>query len=232
MRRIRNNGFTLIELLTVISLIALLAGLLFPVFAQVRESARRTSCASNLHQIGLSISLYSQDSDDHYPIGVDSADHGSYLWEPTPDQEAELPTIPLLRDIVNPYLKSNNVWRCPSDIGNQVITFYGRSDDGQDDDFDVNLSPTAYERLGTSYVYRLQLGMDGVNFPGDCSIGDPPNIQVLGSAYSAVLADAAPNWHGGSSSLETQKINVLYADGHVHAGNGANFLQAWLCDPR
>lgn len=218
----------LIELLMVISLIAILAALLFPVFVQVRESARRTSCDSNLHQIGVAVTLYAQDSDERYPIGVDSADHGSYLWQPSPDEAAMLPTIPLLRDILNPYLESHNVWRCPSDFGSHTLAEYNAAGD----DFDVDLTPTAYERLGTSYVYRLQLGMDGINFPGDCSIGDPPNTQLLGSSSSGVLADAAPNWHGEATSLETQKINVLYADGHVRAGDGAKFLQSWLCDPQ
>ncbi len=212
----------------VISLIAILAAILFPVFAQVRESARRTACASNLHQIGVAVALYSQDSDGRYPIGVDSSDHGSYLWEPTPDQQAMLPTTPLLRDILNPYLKSHDVWHCPSDYGNQSLTLY----DATGGDFDVDLNPTAYERLGTSYVYRLQLGMEGVDFPGDCTIGDPPNVEPLGPASSAVLADASPTWHGEASSLDTHRINILYADGHVHVGNGNDFLRAWLCDPQ
>ncbi len=228
MRRTRRRGFTLIELLVVISLIAILAAILFPVFSQVRESARRTSCASNLHQIGVAVTLYAQDSDERYPIGVDSADHGSYLWEPAPEQLAALPTLPLLRDILNPYLKSHDVWRCPSDFGNQSLILY----DATGGDFDVDLNPTAYERLGTSYVYRLQLGMDGINFPGDCTIGDPPNVELLGPASSAVLADAAPIWHGEASSLATHRVNILYADGHVHIGKGTDFLRAWLCDPQ
>lgn len=227
MRRTPYKGFTLIELLVVISMLAILAAILFPVFAKVRESARRTTCASNLHQIGVAISLYSQDSDEHYPIGVDSADHGSYLWEPSPQQQVILSTAPLLRVILDPYLKSYDVWRCPSDAGNHTLILTNAAGH----DFDVKLTPTAYERLGTSYVYRLPLGMDGINFPGDCSIGDPPYTRILGPASSAVLADAAPNWHGEKSSLDRQKINILYADGHVHVGTGTDFLRAWLCDP-
>lgn len=229
MRLTRRRGFTLIELLMVISLIAILAALLFPVFAQVRGSARRTACASNLHQIGIAVALYAQDSDERYPIGVDSVDHGSYLWEPAPDQQATLATLPLLRDLLNPYLKSQAIWRCPSDIGNQSLPLYDATGNG----LTVDLTPTAYERLGTSYVYRLPLGMDGVNFPGDCSIGDLPSVQVLGPASSAVLADAATNWHGElSSSMDRPVMNVLYADGHVRFGSDNDFLRAWLCDPR
>ncbi len=108
-----------------------------------------------------------------------------------------------------------------------------KSDDATGNVFAVDLIPTAYERLGTSYVYRLPLGMDGVNFPGDCSIGDPPSVQILGPASSAVLVDAATNWHGErSSSMDRPVMNVLYADGHVRFSSGIDFLRAWLCDPR
>lgn len=67
-RRIPRRGFTLIELLVVIAIIALLAAILFPVFARARENARRASCQSNLKQIGLSVVQYTQDYDETFPL--------------------------------------------------------------------------------------------------------------------------------------------------------------------
>src|SRR5947208_16218835 len=73
--RTQKRGFTLIELLVVIAIIAILAAILFPVFAQAREKARQTTCLSNLKQLGLGFRMYLQDYDDTFPgraCGVDS----------------------------------------------------------------------------------------------------------------------------------------------------------------
>ncbi len=79
----KSKGFTLIELLVVIAIIAILAAILFPVFAQAREQARSISCLSNMKQLGLSIKMYAQDYDEQFPMGNNNV---AYNWENNPDR--------------------------------------------------------------------------------------------------------------------------------------------------
>jgi len=96
----RPKAFTLIELLVVIAIIAILAAILFPVFARARENARRSSCQSNLKQIGLGIAQYTQDYDEKMPFRSSSA--GSW------------------RVVLQPYIKSTQLFSCPSNPKNAV----------------------------------------------------------------------------------------------------------------
>ena len=80
MRRSLRSGFTLIELIVVIAIIAILAAILFPVFAQARESARKTSCLSNTKQQSLAILTYIQDYDEVYPLGFGWHPQIGWMW--------------------------------------------------------------------------------------------------------------------------------------------------------
>ena len=93
-------AFTLVELLIVIAIIAVLAAILFPVFARARENARRASCQSNLKQIALGATQYIQDYDEHYPLGLTKESETSYSSS---------------FDLLQPYLKSSQIGICPSD---------------------------------------------------------------------------------------------------------------------
>jgi len=116
--RRQRSGFTLIELLVVIAIIAILAAILFPVFAKVREKARQISCSSNLKQISLGILQYQQDYDEMFPMGetqASAAQGGFYGW----------PTE------VAPYLKSTAVLECPDDplAGETLTEGWGKTEE-------------------------------------------------------------------------------------------------------
>jgi prepilin-type N-terminal cleavage/methylation domain-containing protein/prepilin-type processing-associated H-X9-DG protein len=102
------QGFTLIELLVVVAIIAILAGIMFPVFAQARDKARQVSCLSNCRQIGLSVQMYGQDWDEGLPLtshsGVDAG------WLTT----------------LQAYSKSRLLNRCPSDASANLFATAGR----------------------------------------------------------------------------------------------------------
>jgi len=113
-RRTSRKGFTLIELLVVIAIIAILAAILFPVFAQAREKARQISCLSNLKQLGLGIAMYTQDYDENMPWAF-SAQGGWYnIVDPYIKNGA---VNPLTQPGNNPWnaVLTKGVWHCPDD---------------------------------------------------------------------------------------------------------------------
>jgi prepilin-type N-terminal cleavage/methylation domain-containing protein/prepilin-type processing-associated H-X9-DG protein len=135
----KRSGFTLIELLVVIAIIAVLAAILFPVFARARESARTSSCASNLKQVGLGLMQYLQDYDERFPEYVrgvyNSPQYGGGSSGPDPQAQvmsySASPTAPAEKysvavngwfgwhyvtwmDSIFPYVKSLQVFDCPS----------------------------------------------------------------------------------------------------------------------
>jgi prepilin-type N-terminal cleavage/methylation domain-containing protein/prepilin-type processing-associated H-X9-DG protein len=103
-RRLLRNGFTLIELLVVIAIIAILAAILFPVFAQAREKARQITCTSNLKQVGIAWVMYTQDYDERTP-----------LWFAGPLT---------VKELLQPYSKSQIVFKCPTDPEKLSYSFW------------------------------------------------------------------------------------------------------------
>ncbi len=106
------RGFTLIELLVVIAIIAILAAILFPVFAQARESARRINCLSNLKQIGQGVMMYVKDNNEAFPLQV-SPWVSDDINNPTVDPGSGL-TIQNIRNVMKPYIKNQKLWICTS----------------------------------------------------------------------------------------------------------------------
>jgi prepilin-type N-terminal cleavage/methylation domain-containing protein/prepilin-type processing-associated H-X9-DG protein len=104
------RAFTLIELLVVIAIIAILAAILFPVFAQAREKARQTACLSNMKQWGLAFVMYVQDYDERSPMA------GAEGWH----RNQVPPFASQWWVALVPYMKNNQVYVCPSDASNQI----------------------------------------------------------------------------------------------------------------
>lgn len=218
--RIR-RAFTLIELLVVIAIIAILAAILFPVFAKAREAARKISCVSNLRQIGTGMSMYVQDYDGVFPTpdaanlqavgdpyGESYSGHGSYL-----------PGLVTLGDQVSPYIKSGGsgstpggIWACPSDSISPLGSGHW----------------VAGQRW-TSYHYRLYfiicgLPAFGVPPPWKGNLMHEAGIQAPADVFSLheltvwhSMGETVPDPElGGRQGWARNAVmNFLFADGHV-----------------
>jgi prepilin-type N-terminal cleavage/methylation domain-containing protein len=92
-----DGAFTLIELLVVIAIIAILAAILFPVFAQAKQSAKQAQCMSNERNLGLAMALYQNDYDDRFALAAYGTETAFLLWH----------------DLTDPYVKNKEIWQCP-----------------------------------------------------------------------------------------------------------------------
>jgi len=187
-------AFTLIELLVVIAIIAILAAILFPVFARARENARRSSCQSNEKQIGIAVLQYLQDYDEHYMVQHEDTvtPANSYLWY-----------VPL-----QPYIKSNQVFVCPSvtDSPNRTTT---PSDYLLNGLFSRGVSQAAIQDTAVQIMAgeRADGATDTDYHPWDGSNGvqsSPPN-PTGGNEFADHLNETR---HFDGS-------NYMFADGHV-----------------
>ncbi len=216
------TGFTLVELLVVIAIIALLAALLFPVFAQVRGKARATVCLSNLRQAGNAFAMYAQDYDGLYPYAVDPADRETpQIWNAFPAFQAEIPTLPWLHITLQPYVKSAELFHCPSDTGTLIEDFTGLY---------LGADNSLYRHYSTSYLYRTEIA---VRHSGDALFTTPAQLNVY--------MDGSGLWHGSGKDdlaigtghfyksnpdLFDRRVNTLHGDGHVKS---LTFTQVWQC---
>jgi prepilin-type N-terminal cleavage/methylation domain-containing protein/prepilin-type processing-associated H-X9-DG protein len=207
-RRPQGAGFTLIELLVVIAVIAILAAILFPVFARARENARRASCASNLKQLGLAFIQYSQDYDEMLPGATDGpagvGETGgwiSYGFFPA-NTSASRQFFPAQGGLF-PYTKSEQIYVCPSDTvaqvtGNSYAVNYCTLHQGADGHVPAK-SLAAFE----STAQWMLLGEEGIldGYPANQNSTDDGFFN-----YAAFNKFAERHFNGS---------NLLFVDGHV-----------------
>ena len=198
-----HSGFTLIELLVVIAIIAILAGILFPVFLTARGKAREISCLSNLHQVGVANSMYAQDYDGLYPFAVDPADKWTpQIWASHPEFQAQIANMPLINEALQPYVKSKEIFHCPADTGFDYEDFVpGLMIDPLGNP--KNANPSSFKKFGTSYYYRTEIAFKNA---GESSIQRPAEVNVY--------FDGAGKWHGSLFPLAL-RYNTAFADGHT-----------------
>jgi general secretion pathway protein G len=226
----RAAGFTLIELLTVIGIIAVLAGIVFPVFAQVRGKARQTTCQSNLRQIGMALQMYAQDYDGFYPWAKDASDQAvPQMWD---DRcRPVINVMPLINDALDPYARGKQIWRCTSDTGFDYLD----NNDSCNGPCYMPARPTMFEKYGASYLFRTEIafrqrGIDTVSgWRRDPQTGE---WREVGLSEVNVLFDGNGSWHGGGGGLSQlfrrdRRYITLFADGRAKLLTDDQYQLAW-----
>ncbi len=220
----RTAGFTLIELLVVIAIISILAAILFPVFARARENARRTSCMSNLKQMGLAVMQYVQDNDEYYPYSYQTrASLGSPWASISSTADFTSSSTIYWPHFVFPYTKSMQIFYCPSgrSKGDGNYGHYGVNRLALTDTSSAAISMAALPTPASLYIgmdaglYRLNTtdvkgpgaGANYLPGTGPGSAADLPAI-AWGSSISDLDNDYKTGRHLGG-------VNVMFGDGHV-----------------
>lgn len=239
--RTQRRGFTLIELLVVIAIIAILAAILFPVFAQAREKARQASCLNNLKQLGIAVMQYTQDNDELFPCGDNWLnDH----YDPAPGHNGQLNYKAGWKYQISSYVKAEQVFHCPDDSDWGAIQFnngyggnsYGSMFDSWYDNhyFDpvVNCPDQA---TGNVHI--------GLSKPLNNVEGTANGTNGARSGLSLAVVNAPANkpmmfdeelWHmqspslcGGTNGRQGKRM-VVFVDGHakflpMKPGNGSGY---------
>ncbi len=209
------KGFTLIELLVVIAIIAILAAILFPVFARARENARRSSCQSNLKQIGIGFLQYVQDYDEKYPSVYVSLD-GNTTYDPPATAVAAATADQGWAQTLQPYMKSTQIFQCPSETNPPVTNGFN----GYTDYWMNNLASNQNQARFNAVSQTVLAGDGGNGNPAYGTNGFGTNgaaTDPLGTL--AIIPDSSAQRH-----LET--ANFLFADGHVKSLKGNNVNQS------
>ena len=206
----RRRGFTLIELLVVIAIIAILAAILFPVFARARENARRSSCQSNLKQIMLGVIQYTQDYDEKYPLAAAGSGPSRVQWP----------------DLVQPYVKSTQVFFCPSHKSSYPITPQATAFNYPSTWNPLYISYAAnnwlfelgsgFNAISTiAFPTKVVLAADWINSNGDGTGFESSNTATTSGSDSGGTATSGSPGYKLARSRHLGGGNYAFADGHV-----------------
>ena len=221
------RGFTLIELLVVIAIIAILAAILFPVFARAREKARQTSCLNNVKQLSLGFVMYLTDYDQMFPCGDSTAwGDGSYPAHP----------YGAWADGIYPYLKNNQIFICPSDSLANCVSDGNTGSHTYGSDHLTGTYPN--QRLSYGYNYSLYTYSEAkVPRPAELAVF----TDMIERPYFYSDGVALPGGgHGisrghsdrvGRAARHNDGVNIGFMDGHakwVKDTNIANVEATWL----
>ena len=220
------RGFTLIELLVVIAIIAILAAILFPVFAQAREKARQVSCLSNARQIALGVRMYVQDYDETFP-----------LWHAYSKKTAA-PHYGIEVD-VQPYLKNQAIFKCPNDAGGP----FQRTDvPGTSSYFAAYGSSFYFERRCFSVVNGFSISNNVPTTRTTAIVTDSlferPAESILMRdemfPWFAPTVDTSNYWgyQGFYQTWHAQGGSVIFAEGHAKFLVGAGQMRTFYKDPQ
>jgi prepilin-type N-terminal cleavage/methylation domain-containing protein/prepilin-type processing-associated H-X9-DG protein len=214
-----SHGFTLIELLVVISIIAIIAAILFPVFARARESARRASCQSNLKQIGLAAMQYSQDYDESYVPWC------TYSNGPGPLSNGQAYADALVwPNLIYPYIKNTQIFMCPSDAKDKM-NFPGRY-------YQINGSPQPNPVKYGSYVMNAAMPQNSGTsetfdcFNGTTGLGTSPTNKYSGFVKRDNGSDIFPGIKQSAVQSPSTKIYIFDGLG-LYAGYATYRLSAY-----
>lgn len=212
-------GFTLIELLVVIAIIAILAAILFPVFAQAREKARQTTCLSNLKQIGTALRLYIDDFDQTYPVTQSWGNKDHYMTSPFYRLKAYgLPMIPKVTGDLGIGYKSNFLLcpsnRSPFDAATQkgyYVSYYPRSVDSS---YGFNTaSSVAVWNTGYGVIGCYENDAAGNELTrNETDLQNPANVfTFMDSRINPFIFEGYyyANWPHNTG------VNISFADGHA-----------------
>jgi general secretion pathway protein G len=218
------RAFTLIELLVVVGILAVLAAILFPTFAKARASARQTACLSNLKQIGAAFGLYMTDYDDLFPHAIDAADRfRPEIWSDFPEFQRRIPHMPMLHDVLRPYLRSREAFCCPADRGGEVLDTHPW--------MAFPTSPSTFATHGSSYMFRTEIAF---TLMSQSQFATPAGVNVL--------FDSSGHWHVsgrairlGDGELAIERLrdfryNTLFGDLSARSITYDALQDAWAID--